>query len=1770
MAWNWVSEKARQYVAAPAGELFGLGRDYVVAPAARGLVRLVASQAAEAIAPPEPRTLPVADQRLAPEEAFRQVHTILKKFADTSRSTAEDISHALRICENMVASPEVFGLRSGQIGELEAIIPTLRMLITRVDLAAPSPSRRAADALALVPVGEPRPVSPALEGAAAPRVELTGDTPIALPRASARLISDCVHYLEGASPAALERVADQAREHDALAPLVEAVHARAFGRTEAPLERMIASTEETLALVQQGADREGVLRAVPAFCERLAAYQEAVRDGRSTSMTPSERRAFIKDTNCLGELLQLYGIVLRTPTDGDSGVVLDVEGDAFPTLRTMMGRRTSDRVALMGGEYLGIIDCNRGSPDDAYVLPIAQPRQFRIILNHLLEQFLGRVLIPRRESLRGQGELRRLVERGVREADAALQRAAETSVVGALAQTAIEYLAPSATPARAALHDGPRIEVLEDAPLDRSPSRLEVERARLSASAAASLAPPPRAAATAAPRPRAAATAPLHSAERRLDMRGVLDDEVAGADSPPPLLHPASSGVPPFRPSSSADSSPRSSPPLGGENVYDHFMPPGSAAADHRPAGRRVRPGAAAAEEEGQGWLGTLRGLIDPFLSGEGGGSRLVGGLLSMGARPVLMLLDSIIEQTAARDGERDQPQEALGALRAARGVVYDVIHGPDQTYAAYRNAFHQVWGICSRFPIIVGGIELPFGTSPDASRENPVQRLQELQRRFRENHSRVYNRQPATAEQTDAKIERLSQTGACFGTHKLCALMLGSPKDFPSFHEIILQTKAMTEEERKAHFLKHMRIAIEANVSANAFMRWLTIAFLPVIYWFSTFFSSNLGEGLRNYFRNNVIPHVKREDDKRLHSGAIAQVGKSFDDLNKMMDDWVTNPRGSAWDPQAHIREVKDRKVFNGERTAEELYHDVGEICVEEIMPKLKWHEQVESWNVALATWANRSDSTALQVFKHILVAPLRAVVWVFKYVCVVPVQWVMQSMATWGAKKAFVETNAVSNIIATVKQTRFEDTPYVPILDWVAERLLDIHQAQIRAEAVDIHYRSDPENQRTIRHFLDRAFAFVERWATDSRREMQKIVDGPQGVEGFLRGLGESILLPPLQSALVELIEIVQALATEEQQLESFLHEFCVIAEDALENEGKELTRAERSRRHRSYAETRELMESTLNAILWTVTLEATAEFGRRGTVEAARNHVNWLRHVFLGTPYRPIAIEMRERREDLQTLMQRVGVDTGAAAERGSPASLSEAHLERLEARGTMPRVASLPVLSGSSVDLSGRVHRPEPRRPGSDFVSPVATSGTGADSERALFDEEGSDDSLPIGEGGMIAQWQELLRSFADDPEENIADLDRAYHACATLAARLKDREVRLGVQHPDEPAAGHMTREHLRPRSLLVIDHVEAVSRKICRLHTLSRYHIYLQQPDATDILRATPVHQAEWSFNQVERIWTSFQTAIHLIDLNGNIARLNVPEIKQQLRDLEAVERRLRQSLAAPHIPLDLCTIADNLERCRLKFVGYLEQVQEYDTCHKIYVKLPVILEPLLQSSPTYDRASVIADLEALREELPEAQQLNFDTFKRTILGTRDQASARQALDQYRRSVQDAYHASDTALRATTEELSREMQSLARDQEQLTGDLDEANALFEVSRQPIRPRSAPALMSAVPPSLLSVRVAEATQACHQLGAAVSEMTHVDYIEVPFPSWLRAIGSMGMSAVQQLLYKQMSTRAMTLIEATCHPDVFEVLLRNVAMIPLVEGYRGKRTPSYATD
>lgn len=997
------------------------------------------------------------------------------------------------------------------------------------------------------------------------------------------------------------------------------------------------------------------------------------------------------------------------------------------------------------------------------------------------------------------------------------------------------------------------------------------------------------------------------------------------------------------------------------------------------------------------GGFAVLAPFFQPFLqafSADGGG--LWGGISATAAYPAVSILKSMIKNLTAR-GEIGSA--AMMSVMEAKAAIEATINGKDQSLAAYQTAFNRAWSLCTQFPILLEGFELPTGLKTEDEVENPLQQLQKMAQSFKQNHG--YLDIPAVKpEQTNSRIDRVAQTGSCFGTYQLCAWALGSPDDLISFHEIIIETKAMNEEERKEYFLKKLGEAIDANITCNVIVRWIIRIFLPVIYWFSTLFSQNLTHGLKHYFREVVIPSIKKDANKRLHSASIGAIGHCLDDLNKMMGDFIKNPTGSAWNFREHIRNIKDDKIYNGERTADELYDEFGDICVEEIMPKITWSETVGEWEADLGRWVQEDDHIAVKILKESLIFPVRLIYWTFRYVFVAPTQMVMQSLATWGAKKAFVETKAVKNIMQNVKTTRFEETPYVPVLDVLARWLEDIRQAQERKGVVDPDsYRSDPENQKTIKEFLDRAFRFVEMWNTNSREDLQKLMNGPSGIMGAIQEIAEGALLPPIQNALVGLIELVQSIATEETQLERFLFELCEIAENALTDAGRELSPKENRQREQDYHDVKKLIECTLNAILWVVCIEATSDLMKSHTVETAKKHIFSLKKIFLGIkeeyPRSRVqsAMNLEEERDDANT-----------------------AGFDETSIRGLVGTLEEDFDLQPVGIDVTSEISD----SPGEVTIGmpPILSA---------------SDTSDFATDDGIIADWSTALNRFLENPRQHGKTLEKAYNNCFRLTRELEKREVELNVGAGGGAKLGSVTKQKVDEKTSPILEALSRVNKEFSYLHLLYSYYGY--QKSAA----GSPIHL-----------------------LRGCIETINAIREKTKVEEkaplIITLHKQHRTLVATTGLPVPIAQMGDIIEK----------------------------LLPKLESSETHEL--LLDELEERYEELEE-------------------------------------------------------------------DITEANRLFGVSSRQDQG------------SQLFQRVAGIQNELTALRRAVAEASYVEFLEFDLPSPIRALGKLALSSLQQTLYQQMAAKAKIFIDALCNGEVFEILIRNMAIRPLVESVRGTKKPSY---
>jgi|GEM_PF-3552592 len=802
----------------------------------------------------------------------------------------------------------------------------------------------------------------------------------------------------------------------------------------------------------------------------------------------------------------------------------------------------------------------------------------------------------------------------------------------------------------------------------------------------------------------------------------------------------------------------------------------------------------------------TLGGILETFFT-----KGLSTGLYSIAAKAALTALEHAI--THVRGQNPLELDTLIDPLEESIHLLEEQIGSDNQTSKAYQHTFQQVWQLSTQNPILLGGIELPIGLDKEEG-PTPVEQLQRIAAKFQESHSYLYDR-VITKEQTDAKIEVLAQTAACFSTYRISLLAIGELEGFPSFYEMLGEVSEINDpQEKKEAFLTVLNRAIQENNQINVVISWAIRAFMPVIFWFSELFSNNLTGGLKNYFRNVVIPTVKKDVDKRLHSASIACIGKCFDDLNKMIADSAENPKGRAWNIREHIRLTKDRKIYNGERTADELYTEFAEICVEEIMPKIDWTSSIHSWDLQLNAWANDSDSAAFSIFKHIVVFPLRLPIWILEYMVVLPIQSIIQSILTWGAKKCFVDTNLIKGLMDNIKTTRFQDTPYVPILDTLAGRLLDIHAAQKRAAALDpTLYNSDDENKQTIKDCLDRLFGFVSLWNLNSPRQIRDVIQGPQGFFGGVQKLAEDALLPPIQNVLVELIELVQSLATEETQLERFLYELCDVANDSFSQEGRQLSAEEKARKAQQYVDTKNLIDCTLNAILWTVCIDATNSLGSPAQVRSAKDHVNWLKDIFLGsTKGYPSVTKM-----ELDKIR--------SFAQRPNEARI----LDEDEGGSLIDEEESMPNLDDAE-SFSGLIQDED-----YDLFDIENTAPRLGQREHSLYVQLDSNPhieeelSSPMAkkDKGVIQTWMEALDTLCDDPENGNEILNNAYKGCSELVQKLEIREVELQINPGSRaPKLGPVTAEHLKRKSSLICASLEKVCDQFHRLHRLYTYHQY--------------------------------------------------------------------------------------------------------------------------------------------------------------------------------------------------------------------------------------------------------------------------------------------------------------------------------------------------------
>ena len=408
------------------------------------------------------------------------------------------------------------------------------------------------------------------------------------------------------------------------------------------------------------------------------------------------------------------------------------------------------------------------------------------------------------------------------------------------------------------------------------------------------------------------------------------------------------------------------------------------------------------------------------------------------------------------------------------------------------------------------------------------------------------------------------------------------------------------------------------------------------------------------------------------------------------------------------------------------------------------------------------------IKILKYIGIIPLQIFVWFAQYLVVAPIQFISQAILTWGAKKAFIETKVIRNIMENIKKTQFQDTPYVPVLDFLAQKLIDIHQAQQANQSPDTgNYKSDEENRRKIKAFLDRTFRFIRIWNTNSREEIKAIMTSPSGFSGEIQNVIKGALTPVIQNTLVDLIETVQSLATEESQLESFLFQICEIADEALCNEGKTLTQDEKKKRTDGYKETQKVIETHLNAILWTVCLESTSEIGKSGTVKVAKDHIAWLKTAFLG--------------ESQTSSTNSIEIDDDDDSERGAF------------------------VLDTNSTEI------------GDDDES--VSSVFSFLNSQTLDDSNERDTKI-----GHIKYWKEALNTFLENPNEKGSSLTQAYLSCRDLLELFKEKEVEINSQQ----IAGTVTRQHLQKKSNTVLESLQTVFDQFHNLHTLYLYHQYTE------------------------------------------------------------------------------------------------------------------------------------------------------------------------------------------------------------------------------------------------------------------------------------------------------------------------------------------------------
>jgi hypothetical protein len=117
----------------------------------------------------------------------------------------------------------------------------------------------------------------------------------------------------------------------------------------------------------------------------------------------------------------------------------------------------------------------------------------------------------------------------------------------------------------------------------------------------------------------------------------------------------------------------------------------------------------------------TALSLLEPFLKGGIGG-----GFYALSARGALRVIEEVMNHIEGEEGA------GMGAFEQAKDLLENQIKADNQSSTAYKEIFNQVWELCTKNPILLGGIELPIGINGSESELDPIEQLQGIAKEFK------------------------------------------------------------------------------------------------------------------------------------------------------------------------------------------------------------------------------------------------------------------------------------------------------------------------------------------------------------------------------------------------------------------------------------------------------------------------------------------------------------------------------------------------------------------------------------------------------------------------------------------------------------------------------------------------------------------------------------------------------------------------------------------------------------------------------------------------------------------------------------------------------------------------------------------------------------------------------------------------------------------------------------------------------------------------------